>query len=296
MEDLAHIVTFVQVVKAGSFAAAARQLKVTGTVASKHVAKLEHELGIRLLHRSTRKLSLTEAGTTYYPHCARIVEEVDNARRALAQLQTAPRGLLRVTVPVPVAGTLGPALREFLQRYPEIQLDLDASNRVVDLAAEGYDLAIRASGKSLPSSNLVARLLRSLPLQLCAAPEYLQRRGTPRHPGELSQHNCLILPVAMPDSVWRFTRGSERVEVKVHGAVQTDALETLRDLVLNGTGLTLLPDEMADKAIRKGRLIRLLKEWEIEPRVNLYAVYLPTPYLPPKVRAFIDFLVESLGS
>ncbi|MGH8455761.1 MAG: LysR family transcriptional regulator [Stenotrophobium sp.] len=294
MEDLAHMVTFARVVKAGSFAGAARHLKVTSSVASKHVAKLEQALGVRLLNRSTRKLSLTEAGAAYYEHCARIVGEVESSQRALAELQAVPRGLLRVTVPVPVASTLGPLLREFLERYPEIQLDLDASNRVVDLAEEGFDVAIRFA-RTLPP-NVVARLLLSMRLHLYASPQYLQRAGVPQHPTDLSRHNCLIVPVAMPDSIWRFTRGGERVEVSVHGRLQSNTVEALRDLVLGGTGVTLLPDNMAENDIREGRLMPLLTDWEVEPIVTLYAVYLPTRHLAPKLRVFVDFLVERFAS
>lgn len=296
MEELAHMVTFARVVKAGSFARAARHLKVTGSVASKHVTKLEQALGVRLLNRSTRKLSLTEAGTAYYEHCARIVEEVENSRRALAELQAVPRGRLRVTAPVPFAARwLGPMLHEFLKRYPEIQVDLDASNRVVDLAQEGFDVALRAATRTLPP-NVVARLLRSMPLHLCASPQYLERAGAPQHPSDLARHNCLSLSPGLQAEVWPFVRGNERVEVAVHGSLQSNMVEALHDLVMAGTGLTLLPGELVGKDIREGKLTPLLKDWEIETRANLYAVYLPTRHLAPKVRVFIDFLAERFAA
>jgi len=295
MEDLAHMVTFARVVKSGSFAAAARHLKVTSSVASKHVAKLEQALGVRLLNRSTRKLSLTETGAAYYEHCARIVEEVASSKRALAELQAVPRGLLRVTAPVPFANTrLGPMLSSFLERYPEVQLDLDASNRIVDLAEEGFDVAIRVA-RTLPP-NVVARPLRSLRMHLCASPQYLQREGIPQLPANLSSHNCLTFPSKLNGGVWHFVRGSERVEIAVRGSLQSNMMEALHELVLAGTGVTLLPGFMAGKDIREGRLTPLLTEWEIEPRSNLYAVYLPTRYLAPKVRVFVDFLVERFAS
>jgi DNA-binding transcriptional LysR family regulator len=290
------MVTFARVVKAGSFTAAARQLKVTGSVASKHVAKLEKTLGVRLLNRSTRKLSLTEAGTAYYKHCARIVEEVESGKRALAQLQAVPRGRLRVTAPVPFAARwLGPLLHEFLQRYPEIQLDLDSSNRVVDLAQEGFDVAIRGATRPLPP-NVVARLLHTMELHLCASPQYLQRAGVPKHPSELSRHNCLSLSPAVQAEVWPFVRGGERVEVPVSGSMQSNMVEALHDLVLAGTGVTLLPGELVGKDIRDGRLTPLLTDWQVETRAQVYAVYLPTPHLAPKVRVFVDFLAERFAS
>jgi DNA-binding transcriptional LysR family regulator len=288
VEDLVHLVTFVRVVKVGSFAGAARQLKITGSVASKHVAKLEKTLGVRLLNRSTRKLSLTEAGAAYYEHCTRIVEELEHARVSLARLQDAPRGLLRVTAPVPIASTLGPMLREFLERYPDIQIELDASNRVVNLAEEGFDLAIRVA-RSLPP-NVVARPLVSMRVHLYASPQYLGRDGTPQHPSDLARHNCLTVPVAMPDSIWRFVRGNERAEIAVHGSLQSNTIEALRDLVLGGAGITLLPASMVGKDQREGRLKPLLTDWEVEPRINIYAVFLPTRFVPPKLRVFVDYL------
>jgi DNA-binding transcriptional LysR family regulator len=291
VEELAHMVTFARVVKAGSFAGAARLLKITDSAASKHVAKLERALGVRLLNRSTRKLSLTEAGATYYAHCARIVEEVENSKRALAELQAVPRGLLRVTAPVPFASRwLGPVLHDFLKRYPQIQLDLDASNRVVDLAAEGFDVALRAA-RALPP-NVVARPLLTMRLHLFASPQYLKRAGTPRHPAELARHNCLSLSPALQGEVWPFVRGEERVEIPVRGSMQSNMVEALHDLVVAGTGVTLLPAEMVGKDLRGGRLTPLLADWRVDTYANLYAVYLPTRYLAPKVRVFIDFLAE----
>jgi DNA-binding transcriptional LysR family regulator len=296
VEELAHIVTFARVVKAGSFAGAARLLKITDSAASKHVAKLEQALGVRLLNRSTRKLSLTEAGTTYYAHCARIVEEVESSQRALAELQAEPRGLLRVTAPVPFAARwLGPILHDFLERYPQIQLDLDASNRVVDLAAEGFDVALRAATGALPP-NVIARPLLSMRLHLCASPAYLEREGTPRHPSELARHNCLSLSPALQGEVWPFVRGGERVEVPVRGSMQSNMVEALHDLVVAGTGVTLLPVEMVGKDLRDGRLAPLLPDWEVGISANLYAVYLPTRHLAPKIRAFIDFLTARFGA
>jgi DNA-binding transcriptional LysR family regulator len=289
------MVTFARVVKAGSFAGAARRLGVTSSVASKHVAKLEQVLGVRLLNRSTRKLSLTEAGAAYYEHCARIVEEVESSKTAIAQLQAAPRGQLRVTAPVTFANTrLGPILREFFTRYPDIQIDMNASNRVVDLAEEAFDVAIRIA-RALPP-NVVARELRPVRWHLCASPEYLEREGAPSHPANLSRHNCLTFPAAAPSTVWHFVRGTESVEVAVHGSLQSNMVEALHDLVLAGTGLTLLPGYIAGKDIREGKLRAVLEDWEIEAGSSLYAVYLPTRYLAPKVRVFVDFLVEKFGS
>jgi DNA-binding transcriptional LysR family regulator len=294
MEDLAYMVTFARVVKMGSFAAAARRLKVSTSVTSKHVAKLERALGVRLLNRSTRKLSLTEAGAAYYEHCARIVEEVESSKRAVAQLQSTPRGLLRVTAPITFANSrLGAVLPEFFKRYPEVQIELNASNRVVDLAEEGYDVAIRIV-RSLPP-NVIARQLRPVRWHLCATPAYLEREGTPVHPSALTRHNCLIFPTLLQDGVWHFTRDKDRIEVPVHGNLQANTVETLHDLVLAGSGITLLPGYIAGADIKAGRLVPVLTEWDIEGGAHLYVVYLPTRHMAPKLRVFIDFLVERFG-
>lgn len=295
MEDLTYMVTFARVVKIGSFAGAARRLKVSTSVTSKHVAKLERSLGVRLLNRSTRKLSLTEAGTAYYEHCARIVEEVESSKRAVAQLQATPRGLLRVTAPITFANTrLGAALPDFFRRYPEVQIELNATNRVVDLAEEGFDLAVRIV-RSLPP-NVIARNLRPVRWHLCATPAYLEREGTPAHPSALTRHNCLIFPTLLQNGVWHFVRGKDRIEVAVHGNLQANTVEALHDLALAGMGITLLPGYMAGVDIRARKLIPILADWAIESGAHLYAVYLPTRHMAPKLRVFIDFLVERFGS
>ena len=293
--SVGYMLTFARVVKAGSFAGAAKRLGMTSSVASKHVAKLEKALGVRLLNRSTRKLSLTEAGAAYYEHCARIVDEIESSKTAIAQLQAAPRGLLRVTAPVTFANTrLGPILREFFARYPDIQIDLNASNRVTDLAEEAFDVAIRIA-RTLPP-NVVARELRPVRWHLCGSPQYLEREGVPTHPANLTRHNCLTFPAATPGTIWHFVRGTERVEVPVHGSLQANMVEALHDLVLAGSGLTLLPGYIAGKDLREGKLRAVLADWQIESGSSLYAVYLPTRYLAPKVRVFVDFLVEKFGS
>lgn len=290
MEELAHIATFVRVVKTGSFAGAARELKIADSVASKHVAKLERALGVRLLNRTTRKLTLTEFGTAYHRHCVRIVDEIEKSRRTLATLQDEPRGLLRVTAPVPMATRLGPILRAFLERHPEVQIELDSSNRVVDLAAEGFDVALRFS-RSLPP-NVVARPLRIMHMKVCASPAYLRRNGTPKRPSDLARHDCLNLPAAVKDGIWHFRRGDERARIAVKGSVQSDAAEMLHELALSGAGITLMPGDLIAKDIRAGRLVPLLADWEVETGVQLYAVFLPARSIPPKIRAFVDHLVE----
>jgi DNA-binding transcriptional LysR family regulator len=294
MEDLTYMVTFARVVKSGSFAGAARKLKVSTSVTSKHVAKLERALGVRLLNRSTRKLSLTEAGAAYYEHCARIVDEIESSKRVVAQLQATPRGMLRVTAPVTFANSrLAPVLPDFFRKHPDVQIDLSASNRVVDLAEDGFDVAIRIV-RSLPP-NVIARELRPVRWHLVASPAYLEHEGTPVHPAGLTRHNCLIFTTLLQNGVWHFQHDKDRVEVAVHGSLICNTVEALHDLVCAGMGITLLPGYMAGADIRSGKLKRLLPEWEIESGAHLYAVYLPTRHMAPKVRVFVDFLVERFG-
>ena len=295
MEHLGYMVTFARVVRSGSFAGAARRLGVSASVASKHIAKLEKHLGVRLLNRSTRKLSLTEAGAAYYEHCARILEEVESSQRAVAQLQATPRGLLRVTAPISFANTrLGAVLPEFFARYPEVQIELYASNRMVDLAEEGYDVGVRIA-RVLPP-NIVARRLRAVRWHLCASPAYLGREGTPLHPSNLTRHKCLMLQSADNSTVWHFMRGKERTEVPVHGNLRANTVEVLHEQVLAGVGMALLPGYMAGTDIRERKLIAVLPDWEIESGAHLYAVYLQNRYMAPKLRVFIDFLVERFGA
>lgn len=291
MRRIQQMVTFARVVECGSFAGAARRLGVNTSVTSKHVSMLEDELGTPLLVRGTRSLRLTEAGAAYVRHCARIVEEVEHARQTVMEMQSAPRGRLRVSAPPGlIAGLVVPWLPEFRRRFPQIELDLEAANRFVDLAEEGFDLALRVT--DAPQPQFVARKLADMRIAVVAAPSYLERRGRPREPMDLLQHDCLQFtpPGLMSASV--FERDGVRVDVPIRGHIRINHAEPLLMLALSGLGIALLSRHLVHEDLRAGRLVHLLPEWRPVVDAALYAVYLPNRYGSPKLRAFVDFLME----
>lgn len=293
MEDLNYVVTFTRVVQSGSFAAAGHRLKLAPSVVSKHVAKLEQTLGTRLLQRSTRKLSLTDAGSAYFEHCARIVEELEQSRHAVARLQAEPSGKLRISsLNSLIEAVIAPLLPEFLQRYPKVELEIVTSDRVVDLADEGFDLALRIS--SSPGPLLVARRLAPIHFVICATPEYLVRHGRPQHPQELLQHNCLGFPGAL-ERDFEFMRAGEQIRVPIQGNFRVNNFSTLRQLALAHAGITLLPTYTIGADLAEGRLVAPLLEWRGFRNSALYAVYLPNRYGSPKLRAFVDYMIEAIG-
>ncbi|MGQ0699738.1 MAG: LysR family transcriptional regulator [Panacagrimonas sp.] len=291
MTRIVQMVTFAKVAEAGSFAGAARGLGVNTSVTSKHVSQLERELGTKLLIRGTRSLRLTEAGAVYFRHCARIVEEVEHARQTVAEMQSAPRGCLRVSAPPGlISGLVVPWLPEFRRRFPQIELDVEAANRFVDLAEEGFDLALRVTDE--PQPHLVARKLADMRIAVCAAPSYIARRGVPREPMDLLQHDCLQFtpPGLMSSSV--FEKDGVRIDVPIRGSIRINHADPLRTLALGGLGVALLSSHLVHEDFREGRLIRLLPGWRPVVDAALYAVYLPNRFGTPKLRAFVEFLLE----
>jgi DNA-binding transcriptional LysR family regulator len=294
MLDLNLMAVFARVVEAGSFAEAARRLATSRSVVSKAVAKLEKALGARLLNRTTRHLSLTEIGSSFADHCSRMLEEAEQAEKLVASLNTEPRGVLRFAASV-AFGTLhvAPALAKFLPRYPELAIDLTITDRWVNLAEEGYDLAIRVTND--PPLNWVARKLAPVRRKLCATPEYFKRHGVPRSPADLATHNCLDYTRSGDQGQWRFTGPEGDISVAVTGPLHVDDDEALSQAVLGGLGISLLPTFIIGKDIQHGRLQAVLSEYIAVDR-HVYAMYLPTRHLPSKVRVFIDFLVAYIGS
>ena len=281
---------FAQVVEAKSFSAAADKLGISKSLASRHVSALEHALSVKLLHRSTRKLGLTEAGALFYEHCARIVQEAELAEQHLTRTQSDPTGLVRVTaVPAFAVRHVLPALAEFHQQYPKIQVRLFCSNRPVDLRDEGFDLGIRVSFN--PAPTLVARKLAANRSVLCASPAYLQRHGLPRRIEDLCKHECVLFPALAPKGVWTLRRDGRKYSVPVAGAFETDEMDAVYAAVAAGLGIGILPLYMAGDALQKGQLVPLLRQFRVVPESAIYLVYLPNRTLPSRVRAFIDFLV-----
>ena len=293
MQDLNLMAVFARVVDAGSFSGAARRLGSSRSAVSKAVAKLEGALGARLLNRSTRHLSLTEVGATVAEHCARIVEEAEEAERVVASFHDEPRGTLRVSASV-AFGTLhiAPALADFLRRYPQLAIDMTITDRAVDLAEDGYDVVIRVTSE--PALNLVARRLAPVRRKLCATAEYFERRGVPQTPQDLVHHNCLTYTLAGEPGRWRFTGPEGEITVSVSGRLHIDDDEALSQAVLGGLGVALLPTFIVGPDLQEGRLQAALSEY-IPVERYVYATYLPTRHLPAKVRAFIDFLLARFG-
>lgn len=289
-----YMLTFARVVEANSFGAAARRLGLTASVASKHVAKLEQGLGARLLNRSTRKLSLTEAGSALYTHCQRMVEHLEASDLALAETQAEPSGALRVSGPPSmVAMHVAPLLAEFRRRYPRIELELDLSNRVVDLVEEGFDLALRVTRE--PASGLDWRALAPLDIGIFAAPPYLRRHAPPLHPDDLVRHECLLFSIDGETEDWVLTNGEQTQEVRVHGSFRSNVMEPLRAMALHGLGVVRLPHFMVGEDVAQGRLIPLLRDWHSFDGSHIYAVWPAHRRDSRKRRLFVDLLAEHFG-
>jgi DNA-binding transcriptional LysR family regulator len=296
VEHLPYLVTFARVVQSGSFVAGAERLKLSPSVASKHISKLEKRLGARLLNRSTRKLSLTEAGTAFYEHAARILDELDQSEHAVQRLQAEPSGRLKVSTLNSFANAvLAPILPEFLRRHPKVQLEIVCSDRFVDLTEEGYDLALRITRE--PAPNVVARKLAEIRFQVYASPGYLERHGTPTTPADLAQHRCLGYPASItPGNVWRFLHDGRELSAPINSVFEINSVEALRALALAGEGLALLPTYSIGEELKAGRLVMLLPAYRGFSESTLFAVYLQNRYGSPKLRAFVDFLLARLGA
>jgi len=299
METLTGMRLFARVVEAGSFSEAGRRLGLAPSSISRQISTLEDTLGARLMNRTTRKLNLTEAGQLYYQHVSRILADIEEANLAISQLERAPRGTLRLNVPV-VFGRLhiAPALPAFLARYPEVTIDLTMTDNFVDLVEEGADLAIRIA--DLKDSSLIARKLAPSRRVICASPAYFERWGMPEKPEDLTRHNCLTYKFT-PGSqqVWRL-KGPDRVcEVKVSGNLQSNNAEALYAAAREGLGLCMLATWNVGEDIRRGALRTIFPEFEVSPTdldISVYAVYPQNRHLSAKVRAFVDFLVERFRS
>jgi DNA-binding transcriptional LysR family regulator len=294
VEHLPYLVTFARVVQSGSFVAGAERLKLSPSVASKHISKLEQRLGARLLNRSTRKLSLTEAGTAFYEHAARILEELDQSEHAVQRLQSEPSGRLKVSTLNSFANAvLAPLMPAFMRRHPKVVLEVVCSDRLVDLTEEGYDLALRITRE--PAPNVVARRLADIRFQVCASPAYLERNGTPATAADLARHRCLGYPTSItPGAAWRFLHEGADVVAPIQSVFEVNSVETLRALAIAVEALALMPTYAVGDELRDGRLVTVLPDYRGFSESTLYAVYLPNRYGSPKLRAFVEFLLEQL--
>jgi DNA-binding transcriptional LysR family regulator len=291
MDKLNSMQVFTKVAKAGSFASAAKELGLSRAMVTKHVMQLENSLGIRLINRTTRNLSLTEVGVVYLERCLQILDDMEEMEIAVTRLQTEPRGTLKVNA-APFFGAyhLAPAISAYTSAYPDVNVELILQTGHVDLIEEGFDLAIHLD--ELRDSSLIARKLASSKRVVCGSPGYFSRHGIPQTPEDLRKHNCLINSSLPPRDQWQFTTPSGEVSmVKVTGNLQSNVADTLRLAAIHGLGLALLPTYMVGQDISKGRLQTVLTNY-LPNSLEIHAVYPHRKHLSAKVRTFIDFLHE----
>jgi DNA-binding transcriptional LysR family regulator len=291
--DLNGALTFVRVVQAGSFSAAARNLKMPVSTVSTKIARLEEELKVSLLRRTTRKLHLTEAGERFFSHAARAISELQEAQAATASDHGEPRGTLRITATVDMGATiLSDLVADFLKAHPLVRIELVLTDRVVDLVGEGIDLAIRAG--QLEDSSLISRKLGTTHFEAFASPAYLKVRGTPRKPQDLEKHDCLEFAVSNDSSTWQLHCGSKVARIGIRSRFAANNLESLHRLVLNGHGIGLLPSFLCAADREAGRLVPLLSGWTAE-KVPVSVVYPKQTFVPHALRLFVDYLSQHMN-
>ncbi len=291
MARLEELETFVRVVESGSISGAAERLGVAKSAVSRRISDLEGRLGVQLFRRTTRSLNLTDSALPFYERCIRILTEVEEAEQSLTSAHGALQGQLRVAAPLSFGLLhLGPAIAEFAALHPGIHFDLDFNDRQVDLLAEGFDLALRIA--QLADSSLKARQLAPIRLITCASPDYIQRRGTPLHPGELAEHDCLSYSLSSDPQRWSYLddRGKPLV-VRVPSTLQANNGDFLMQMALAGQGITRQPSFLLYKALRQGALVPLLGAYS-SPPLHAHALYPGTRHLSLRVRAFVDFLAS----
>ncbi|KGM35195.1 LysR family transcriptional regulator [Inquilinus limosus] len=294
MDRLTSMAVFVRAVEAGSFAAAAEALGLSAPMVGKHVRFLEDRLGARLLARTTRRQSLTEVGRAFYERCRNVLAEAEAAEALAEDLRAVPRGRLRVNAPVTFgAHELMPMVAGYLRAHPEVSLELTLSDRIVDLVEEGYEAVIRIA--PLPDSSLIARRLRPYRLVACAAPAYLAERGTPARPEDLAGHECLGFAHWEPRDLWQFTDADGREHaVRVTGRASVNSGQALRSAALEGLGIILQPDGLLQDDIAAGRLVQVLPGYQAPSR-PMHILFAPDRRPTPKLRSFIDAVVEAFG-
>lgn len=296
MSELSNMQLFVRVVEEGSFSATARFLGVTPSAVSRQISQLEHELGGRLFHRTTRRQSLTEAGEIYFQHAHRIVDDLEAARLAVTQLTDTPSGSLHVTVEADLAlAFVEPILPEFLNRYPAVDVRLFMSAGLLDLVHEGIDVAIRVG--HLDDSSLFARKLAMSHSVVCASPDYLARSGTPTHPRDLASHSCLSFRTKPGKNQWSFDSQEGAIDVPISGRLNVNGLIFLRNAARDGLGIIMIPTWMMHDELKQGLLVPILDEFPvIPPGTPIHAVFAHNRHLAPKVRAFVDFLAQRMDT
>jgi DNA-binding transcriptional LysR family regulator len=286
---------FQRVIERGSFAGAADDVGLSPSAVAKLISRLEGRLGVRLINRTTRRLALTAEGEIYLEHAREILAAIEAVEADIASARVSPRGHLRVhAFPVVAVHHLVPVLPDFLQRYPQITFDFLVTNRIVDILGENVDISLRMG--ALDDSALVARKIVDLSRIVCASPGYLARHGRPVRPADLAQHSCLTLSRNPGSTTWPFRDRGELVQIDVKGTVSADSADMLLGLAIEGAGILRISEHVVAEAIEKGQLEPLLQDVQDPEKYPLWALLPPGRHQAPKLRAFLDFLIERLGS
>lgn len=294
MDKFESIRAFTQVVTSGGFAAAARDMGLSRSTVNKLVIALENELGVQLLHRSTRVVTPTETGLAFHERCVEILASLEEAERSITQLHEEPRGRLKVNAPM-TFGTmhLAPALSDFVVQYPELQVQLTLNDRFIDPIEEGFDVTIRIA-RPQEIASLIVHPLGIAPRVLCAAPQYLETHGTPAHPNELRHHSCLHYGQLAIEDQWTLTGPDGEQKISVNGVLCSNNGEVLRDAAVRGLGITLLPTFIVEPELQQGTLQIVLPNYQ-PPELSIFVIYPVNRHLSTKVRLLVDFLQERFG-
>ncbi|MFA0087481.1 LysR family transcriptional regulator [Vibrio sp. 10N.261.51.F12] len=289
--NIEHLKLLVRIASTHNISLAGQELGLSPAVASAHISKLEQSLGVRLVHRTTRKVSLTEEGESFLPHAEEVLASVEAARGSVGAGHTSPSGTLRITAPASFGRMhLIPALKGFLQQYPDLTMDLRFSDTMIDLVEGGFDIAIRNA--ELKNSTLVARKLAPDHRIVCASPDYLEQYGEPQTPQDLVKHRCINL--AGLDS-WNFSTSSGMVTVKTRGCIRTDNGDAIREATIDGLGISINSTWSAYQGLASGQLVEILQDSPLVQETALWAVYPSSRLIAPKVRAFIDYFADYFG-
>jgi len=292
LDDLKRMVIFSYVVESGSFSAAAQRLGIAKSAVSKHVSLLEKHSGTHLLNRSTRSLSLTDIGETYYQSCSQLIKILEETHNITEALQEKPRGLLRISSPASFGiEHLTPLLKPFLQQYPDLTAELLLEDSVVNMTEQGIDVAIRVGW--LPDSNLHARKLKDSPMLLCASPKYIKEYGMPKVPEDLTQHEWIIFSLLPTPYHYTFTKNKISKKIQVKGRIKTNNAHAVRNLICEGAGISALTNFTVGKDVETGKLIQILPDYDIQD-AGVYAVFHHKQQQQAKIRTFIDFLTKNL--
>ncbi len=290
MDYLSRIGIFIEVARLESFAGAARELGITSSAVSKQIQNLEFNLKAKLLNRTTRKVSLTEEGALFFERASRALDDLREAREQLNDLKASPRGLIRVSVPSALgAKYLKTPIAEFAKKYPEVTMDVQFEDRLINMAEEGFDLVLRIG--ALPDSTLIARKLAAAPVYLCASPGYLKKHGAPQTPGDLARHNVLAYTRNKGAHEWRYRApdGQEGV-VSLQSTFKCDSAEMMNEAAKRGIGIFAAPVFFVREDLANGTLVPVLTDYKTQPERNLYAIFPPNRYLSTRLRLFVDHL------